>query len=365
MRRRIPSSSSEEEWSERESSPNIFNPFANQDAAEQNLLNADLSPSSETSSPIFLISAHGLLRREKERVPDGSLYIYDAHCGASSEGNNIERAFFKQRLPPNSDYLSYWHFDKNSTKIGGDDILKVFPQEEYYDSMLGYLLDYRHIDSKQTYDDEEIDDCDNISIQKSGIYLYEDIAERANKGVIYNAKTRTYLKYVYYNSDGELTELKRGKSSGYKNARKALLQNEPDASPFYIITREDVVNVYQDSIYPTVEDLLLYFDEDSDFMYFRDFVPIVENWDSTVSDCFKRYNTESVGCIIISPSCRSNQNISEKTFMKMRNSSDEVVSKRYKEPSVGAWTNLFLEKGGTRRKRKGGSKKDATKKGRK
>ncbi len=323
MPRRIPSSSEEEEWDKKVSSPNIFNPFVNEDAAEQNLLNTELTQVSESPSPIFLISAHGLLTREKAQVPDNSVYIYDSHCGVSSEGNHIERAFFKHRLPPDSGYLSFWRFDKNSTKIGGEPILKVFPEEEYYDSMMGYLLDFRHKNSKQTYEDEDIDKCDTICIQKSGIYLYEDGAKN------HDIKKLTYLKYVYQGEDGELVELKRDKSSGFKNARKSLLKTDPSAAPFYIITREDVENVYQDSIYPTVEDLLMYFDDESDFMYYRDFVPIVENWDSTIGDCFKRYCTGSNGCIIVAPSCRSNENIDAHTFTSMRRSSDEKVSERY------------------------------------
>jgi len=350
-RRRIPSSSSEEEeWVEKNSSPNIFNPFVNEDAAEQNLLNTELTQVSESHSSIFLISAHGLLTRKKAQVPNNSLYIYDSHCGVSSEGSHIERAFFKQRLPPDSEYLSFWRFDKNATKIGGDNILKAFPEEEYYDSMMGYLLDFRHKNSKQTYEDEDIDECDTISIQKSGIYLYDDIKDA---GTVHDVKKRAHLKYVYYNSDGELIELKRDKSSGFKNARESLLKTDPSVAPFYIITREDVERVYQDSIYPTVEDLLMYFDEESDFMYYRDFVPIVENWDSTIGDCFKRYCTGSNdGCIIIAPSCRSNQTISETRFSKMRRSSDEMVSKRYLIDNEEG-RDLFSRK----RSRTGGSKR--------
>ena len=340
-RRRIPSSSEEEEWDEKVSSPDIFNPFANEDAAELNLLNTELPQVSESPLPIFLISAHGLLTRKKAQVPDNSLYIYDSHCGVSSEGNHIERAFFKQRLPPDSEYLSFWRFDKNANKIGGDNIiLKAFPEEEYYDSMMGYLLDFRHKNSKQTYEDDEIDECDTISIQKSGIYLYDN-------GATYDVKKRANLKYVYYNSDGELVELKRDKSSGFKNARESLSKNE---RPFYIITREDVERVYQGSIYPTVEDLLMYFDEESDFMYYRDFVPIVDEWDSTIGDCFKRYQPNTNGCIIIAPSCRSNQNISEERFSKMRRSSDETVSKRY-----SVVENLFSRK---RSRTSGGERKN-------
>jgi len=271
------------------------------------------SSSSKEEEPldILLVAGHGTMIDETHA--SNSVYIYDVHCGFSAVGKKVEREFFKKRIPDNSAYLSSWILNTTNNKLGSANIMVKRPNEEYYDSIIDFILDYRYINKKQEY--ELIDECDTITIQKSGIYSYNGIKSQEGE---HNPNENTVLSLAYMNEKGKMKMLAYDyELRTYKGAIKKLLKKHPDAEPFYIITKEDIIDIYEDSIYPTVEDLELMFDDDSDHMRYTDFRESISMYEKKVSECFESYKNK----IIAVPSCRANDEISKQRIMQIQSDS--------------------------------------------
>jgi hypothetical protein len=271
------------------------------------------SSKEEEPLDILLVAGHGTMIDETHDVPSNSVYIYDVHCGFSAVGKKVEREFFKKRIPDNSAYLSSWILNTTNNKLGSANIMVKRPNEEYYDSTIDFILDFRYINKKQEY--ELIDECDTITIQKSGIYSYNGIKSREND---HNPNENTVLSLAYMNEKGKMKMLAYDYDlRTYKGSVKKLLKKHPDTKPFYIITKEDIIDIYEDSIYPTVEDLELLFDDDSDHMRYTDFRESISMYEKKVSECFESYKNK----IIAVPSCRANDEISKRRMMRIQSDS--------------------------------------------
>jgi hypothetical protein len=298
-----------------------FNPFGKQRGKKKRSESSSPLLKEESPLDVLLISGHGGLVDDIYDVPSNSVYIYDAHCGSSSVGTKVEKMFFKKRIPDDSTYLSSWILNTTNNKLGGTDVLVKRPSEKYYDSSLSLILDFRRIDGNQEH--ELIDECDKIDVQKSGIYSYNAIKHLENE---YDATERVLLDYVYINDKGKMKRLDYDyDAKSYKSARKKLLRRHPNAEPFYIITKEDVRDIYENSIFPTVEDLEMLFDEGEDFMRYTDFRESISMCDIKVSECFDSYKNS----IIIIPSCRENDEITKTRIREMQNDSLENVEDRF------------------------------------
>ena len=296
-----------------------FYPFGKQRGKKKRSKSSSPLLKEEEPLDILLISGHGELVDETFEVPSNSVYVYDVHCGISSVGTKVEKMFFKKRIPDNSAYLSSWIL--NTTTTGDTSVLVKRPSEEYYDSLISLILDFRFINGKQEY--ELIDECDKIAVQKSGIYSYNTI-KHLNKE--YDVTERVILDYAYINDRGKMKMLDYDYDArSYKGARKRLLKKHPDTEPFYIITKKDVHDIYENSIYPTVEDLEMLFDEGEDFMRYTDFRESISMYDKNVSECFDSYKN----CIIMIPSCRENYDITEARMREMQSDSNENVEDRF------------------------------------
>lgn len=274
----------------------------------------------ESPLDILLVSGHGTLLDSKHEVPSNSVYIYDAHCGKSSIGIKLDNEFFKKRISENARYLSSWILNTTGNKLGSAHVLVKRPGEEYYDSSLSLILDFRNIDGKQEFD--LIDECDKIIVQKSGVYSYNELKA---SGKEHKVNERVVLDYAYINEKGKMKKLTYDEElKTYKGARKKLLRRQPDADPFYIITKKDVFDIYENSIYPTYEDIELLFDEGDDYMRYSDFCESIDMYEKTVSDFFDSYKN----AIIVVPSCRGNEEIDVVRLQDMQHDSLENVENR-------------------------------------
>ena len=270
---------------------------------------------------VLLISGHGELLDEKEKVPSNTVYLYDVHCGFPSTSVKMEQSFFKQHISPDSMYLSSWIMNTTNDKLGLAPVLVRRPHEEYYDSGISFILDYRYLDKKQVY--ELIDECDRIVVQKSGIYSYNDIKSMDDE---YNIKQTTVLNAAYVDKKGKLQMLPYDyELKSHKPAFKKLAKKHPSAEPFYIITKDNVREIYEHSIYPTVEDLELLFDDDEDYMRYSDFRESISMYDKKVSECLESYKTR----IIAVPSCRENDEIDAVRMGNIKGDSEEEAQSRF------------------------------------
>jgi hypothetical protein len=269
---------------------------------------------------ILLISGHGELEDKKEEVPSNTVYLYDVHCGFPSTSVKMEQSFFKKKIPADASYLSSWIMNTTNDKLGTTPVLVRRPNEEYYDSEISFILDYRYINNVQEY--EEIDECDRIVVQKSGIYSYNDIKSMDQ---VYDIKERTVLNAAYIDKRGKLQVLTYDyELKSHKGAFKKLAKKHPNAEPFYIITKDDIREIYEHSIYPTVEDLELLFDDDVDYMRYTDFRESISMYDKKVSECLESYKNR----IIAVPSCRNNDDIDNPRMMQIKSDSLEEAANR-------------------------------------
>lgn len=267
----------------------------------------------ETPVDIIMVSGHGSLIDEKKKMPSDSVYLYDVHCGVLSFSKDMEDEFFKKRIPEDSTYLSSWIMNTTNDKLGSAPVLVKRPNEYYYDSEISFILDYRYIGDKQNY--ELIDECDKITVQKSGIYSYNQIKTMEEE---FNIRNKTVLNCAYIDKKGKMKilpydyELRTNKKALQKLAKK-----HPEAKPFYIITKNDLREIYEGSIYPTVEDLELFFDDDVDYMRYTDFHESLSIYDKTVSECIESYKNK----IVAVPSCRSSEEIAEPRMHQIQSDS--------------------------------------------
>ena len=270
---------------------------------------------------ILLISGHGELEDKKEKVPSNTVYLYDVHCGLASTSVKMERTFFKKNIPADASYLSSWIMNTTNDKLGTTPVLVRRPNEEYYDSEISFILDYRFINNVQEY--EEIDECDRIVVQKSGIYSYNDIKSMDQ---VYDIKERTVLNAAYIDKKGIMQILPYDyELKTHKGAFKKLAKKHPNVEPFYIITKDDIREIYEHSIYPTVEDLELLFDDDVDYMRFTDFRESISMYDKKVSECLESYKNR----IIAVPSCRENDTIDKRRILQIKSDSLEEAASRF------------------------------------
>lgn len=64
------------------------------------------------------------------------------------------------------------------------------------------------------------------------------------------------LTFVYINETGERIELKYDEEEeSYDKSRKNLYKTDPEAVPFYIISKPNIQYIFENSIYPTVEEV--------------------------------------------------------------------------------------------------------------
>jgi len=110
-------------------------------------------------------------------------------------------------------------------------------------------------------------------------------------------------------------------AKSYKKSRK----RHSSAEPFYIITKKDVRDIYENSIYPTVEDVEMLFDEDQDYMRYTDFHASISTYDILVNECFDGYQNS----IILIPSCRGNDEIDETRMHEIQDDSNENAESRF------------------------------------
>ena len=103
-----------------------------------------------------------------------------------------------------------------------------------------------------------------------------------------------------------------------------MAKKHPNAEPFYIITKDNIREIYEHSIYPTVEDLELLFDEGEDYMRYVDFRESITMYNKKVSECLDSFKNK----IFVIPSCRSNDDIDENRMMKMKGDSLEEAANR-------------------------------------
>ena len=244
-------------WSEIETFG--FNPFGNDSIKKKSLKQIKNKNSSsrkrsklkeEAPLDILLISGHGKLEDETFNVPSNSVYLYDAYAGFSSSGSAIEKMFFKKKIPVDATYLSSWVLNTTADKLGSvENILVKRPGEKYQNSTLTLILDFRTINDTQEY--LKIDECDSIMIQKSGIYSYNKIRNLNKK---HDINTGVVLNLIYIDEEYKITELNYDRDDkSYSKSRKLLYKKEPNAKPFYIISKENVQYIFENSVYPTVE----------------------------------------------------------------------------------------------------------------
>jgi len=294
-----------------------FNPFARssrrRSRRRSSRSSSEKEEKEEKSIDILLISGHGVLIDEEQIVPPNSVYLHDVHCGFLSSGVKIEQTFFEKRIPDSSSYLSSWIMNTTNSKLGKEPVLVKRPNENYYDSSISFILDYRIIGKVPEH--ELIDECDRIAVQKSGTYSYNMIKSLEEE---HDAKARTILSCAYTDRKGKMKLLPYDyELNTYRGALKKLAKKHPDAEPFFIITKDNVREIYESSIYPTVEDLELLFDEDDDYMRYTDFRESISMYDKTVSECLESYNNR----IILIPSCRGNEEIDERRMTQMQDDS--------------------------------------------
>ena len=316
-------------WNEMETF--VFNPFGNDSIKKKSSKQSKNKNSSsrkhlklkeETPLDILLISGHGVLMDETFNVPSNSVYLYDSHAGFSSNGSAIERMFFKKKIPVNATYLSSWVLNTTADKLGNvENILVKRPGEKYNNSDLSLLLDFRSIDDTQEF--LNIDECDIIYIQKSGIYSYDTIKTLDTD---YKVSMMVVLKLIYIDEEYKITELNYDRDDkSYSKSRKLLYEKEPNAKPFYIISKEQIQHIFENSIYPTVEEVELLFGNESEVSYKKFYKKFKKKFNITVDKCFEKFHA----CILLIPSCRENNEIDETRLGEIQDDSYNNWQSRY------------------------------------